>query len=420
MLRITRRWKDLAMSRQTLSLFAGLLAAAAVLDCPVAQAASETTVYTFCKSANCTDGNVPIGGLVNVGGVLYGTTQYGGKGRNGGFGVVFGIDPGTGTETLVHKFAKSNGLAPYAGMVELNGLLYGTTMGGGGAKGTGLGTVFSFDPATDSLTTVYAFQSTEDGVQPMASLTVANGELYGTTKWGGTTDAGTVFAVDPNSGTETVLHSFQDDGVDGFEPTAGLFPMKGVLYGTTPQGGANGDGTVYKIDPNTGSETVLHAFGGTDGAYPDASLIAVKGMLYGTTVCGGANNGGTVFSLDPKTGAETVVYSFCKEQNCTDGRTPAASLIDVKGTLYGTTIIGGTNSCGTNNCGTVFSLDPKTGAETVLYSFCSQENCTDGLLPQSSLIDVNGMLFGSTPYDTMNTCQHPDGYCGGVVFSLKP
>jgi uncharacterized repeat protein (TIGR03803 family) len=195
--------------------------------------------------------------------------------------------------------------------------------------------------------------------------------------------------------------------------------MNGTLYGTTAAGGANDHGTVFATNPKTGQESVVHAFGSADGSTPDASLIAVKGILYGTTGGGGAHNGGTVFSLDPMTGTETVIYSFCKEQDCTDGQAPAASLIDVNGTLYGTTIAGGANNCGIYNCGTVFSLNLTTGTETVLYSFCSLQNCTDGLLPQASLIDIGGKLFGTTPYVTMDRCEEPDGYCGGVVFSLE-
>jgi uncharacterized repeat protein (TIGR03803 family) len=125
--------------------------------------------------------------------------------------------------------------------------------------------------------------------------------------------------------------------------------VKGTLYGTTDEGGSHGAGTVFSIDPGTGAETVLHSFGGTgDGSTPYASLIDVKGKLYGTTETGGAAAAGTVFSVDPKTGAEAVVYSFL---GGTDGKGPDASLIDVKGTLYGTT-----NEGGTDGYGTVFAL----------------------------------------------------------------
>ena len=131
-----------------------------------------------------------------------------------------------------------------------------------------------------------------------------------------------------------------------------------------------------------------------DGAGPAAALLDVKGVLFGTTTAGGTGSCGTqgcgtVFSLDPETRAEKVLYSFCSQQNCKDGAVPEASVIDVKGTLYGTTASGGVNRCG---CGTIFSLDPDTGAETVLHSFAGH---VDGKYPWG-LVDVQGTLYGTT------------------------
>jgi uncharacterized repeat protein (TIGR03803 family) len=85
-----------------------------------------------------------------------------------------------------------------------------------------------------------------------------------------------------------------------------------------------------------------------------------------------------------------VLYSFCSQQNCTDGQNPNPALIDVNGILYGVTIAGGTSNC---DCGTVFSLDSKTGTETVLHSF---GDGADGQAPEASLIAVNGILYGTT------------------------
>ena len=85
---------------------------------------------------------------------------------------------------------------------------------------------------------------------------------------------------------ETVLHSF-GIGSDGRFPEAGLIDVKGTLYSITSAGGANSDGTVFAIDPMTGAETVVHDFGGgTDGLAPQAGVIDVKGALYGTTARG--------------------------------------------------------------------------------------------------------------------------------------
>jgi uncharacterized repeat protein (TIGR03803 family) len=161
------------------------------------------------------------------------------------------------------------------------------------------------------------------------------------------------------SGKEKVLYSF-DGAPDGSEPLSGLINVSGTLYGTTFSGGKSGCqnnfgcGVVYSITPS-GSEKVVYRFkGGTDGGNPDASLLEVNGTLYGTTAFGGTNGLGTVFSVSTS-GAEQVLHSF----GGSDGADPEADLIDVNGTLYGTTYYGGyEKGCGGKGCGTVFALTP--------------------------------------------------------------
>src|SRR5208283_2961212 len=217
--------------------------------------------------------------------------------------------------------------------------------------------------------------------------------------------------------TETVLYNFCSQGVnclDGGGPAAGLIMDKeGDLYGTTAFGGAygidcdpfpQGCGTVFQLNPS-GTETVLHSFAnnGTDGFYPFAGLIMdANGNLYGTTNEGGAHGYGTAFELSPPTRkgggwTETILHSFAS--NGADGLHPRAGLImDAKGNLYGTTPGGGSYGSG----GTVFEISPpaKKGdawTETVLHSFtCPQgSGCADGILPVAGLImDANGDLYG--------------------------
>jgi len=150
-----------------------------------------------------------------------------------------------------------------------------------------------------------------------------------------------------------------------------------------------------------GSERVLYSFTGTDGEYPAPTL-------YGTTDSGGPDNSGagTVFALDPKTGAETVLYAFCSQQNCTDGANSIAALIEVNGTLYGTTGYGGNA-----NDGVAFALDPKIGTEKVLHSLCSQQNCADGKISNALLTYAKGALYGTTLFG--GTADD------GTVFALK-
>jgi uncharacterized repeat protein (TIGR03803 family) len=266
-----------------------------------------------------------------------------------------------------------------------------------------------------------------DGYNPLGGLVRDEaGNLYGTTYAGGSTfgtydnGAGTVFKVD-TTGHETVLHNFCSikNCADGQLSYAGLIlDSPGNLYGTTSQGGANNWGTVFKIDMN-GKESVLYNFCSAancaDGQLPYAGLIRDDaGNLYGTTTYGGANNGGTVFKLDAA-GHETVLYSFCSATNCTDGQLPYAGLIqDADGNLYGTTYGGGAIGAANFQGGTVFKLDT-AGHETVLYSFCSAANCTDGKQPYAALVmDSTGNLYGTTS----GGGAHGSNTLGGTVFEL--
>jgi len=204
--------------------------------------------------------------------------------------------------TVVGDYLGSNdGAAPGAGLVNVEGTLYGTTVfGGTGSCSDGCGTVFKITTAGVE-TVLYPFKGGNDGINPEAGLIDVGGALYGSTSSGGTgscTDGcGTVFKL-TTAGVETVLHSFTG-GSDGENPVAGLIDVGGTLYSTTADGGANDFGIVFAIT-TAGAETVLYSFGGSNGgAYPNAGLINVKGTLYSTTSGGGANNMGTVFNVTP-------------------------------------------------------------------------------------------------------------------------
>ena len=256
-----------------------------------------------------------------------------------------------GSYRVIHRFgdARERGRNPAGSLIDVNGMLYGTTrLGGGGAcslpgpfGGPGCGTVYQIDPTSGSKKVLYRFRGgNSDGAYPVGDLIDVNGTLYGTTEYGGggcgSNGCGTVYSI-TTTGTETMLHSFSE-GTAGFNPLAGLINVNGTLYGTTSLGGGTGTrlrwGTVYSIS-TSGSVKLLHIFGtgtGTngDGEIPEAGLIDVKGTLYGTTFAGGSSQNGTVYSITT-TGTENVLYSFGKSP---DGASPTAGLIDVGGTLY--------------------------------------------------------------------------------------
>ena len=319
---------------------------------------AEKVLYSF---RGYSDGAFPQAGLISVDGILYGTTPAGGGSGCAGYGcgTVYRVST-TGSEKILHSFGGgSDGALPSAGLTDVKGTLYGTTAAGGGSGctlGYGCGTVYRIS-TTGSEKVIYSFSSRADGSDPEASLLEVNGALYGTTVSGGSSNLGTVFRLS-TTGAEKVLHSF-GSGSDGADPTAGLININGTLYGTTSEGGGSSyDGTVYSIS-TAGVEKVLHSFtGGADGVGPYAGLINVNGTLYGTTYQGGPGRRGfhglgTIYSIST-TGSEKVLYSFADAR---DGAYVYAGLLNVKHTLYGTTYTGGiTYKCHTSSCGIVFAF----------------------------------------------------------------
>jgi uncharacterized repeat protein (TIGR03803 family) len=285
---------------------------------------TETVLQTFdVINGNLPNGSVPQAGLIaDVAGNLYGTTSVGGAYDSG---VVFELSPAIGkkrwTETVLYSFGM-NGLYdlggnPAAGLVaDGAGNLYGTTPNGGAG---GSGVVFELSPPARGKsawapTVLYSFNvfgvTNDDGQNPAAALIFDGaGNLYGTTKAGGLYNDGVVFRLSPppkgqSTWTETVLQSF--DRANGENPYAGLIADRaGNLYGTTENGGANGDGVVFELSPpaegqTAWTETVLHSFNITNGEYPYAGLIGDgAGSFYGATESGGHSNDGVAFKITP-------------------------------------------------------------------------------------------------------------------------
>lgn len=349
------------------------------------------------------DGTNPSAELINVKGTLYGTTAFGGS---YGLGTVFSITK-SGQETVLHSFgAPGDGEEPMARLLNVNGTLYGTTPYGGKDRA---GTVFSITRAgSEKVLHSFSFSysySRNNGIEPFAGLIDVDGTLYGTTSHGGThpcdtgSNCGTVFSI-TTSGKYKVLHNFAGVPNDGNFPEAALLDVNGTLYGTASDGGKYSRGTVFSIS-TTGQERTLYSFGASgyfDGSAPFSALIDVNGTLYGTTSGHGAHfNGGAVFSTTTD-GTENLVYSF----DGSHGSQPLAGLIDVKGTLYGTTPKGGVK-----NVGTVFSVTT-SGEETVRHSF----SAGGGKNPRAALLEVDGTLYGTT-YGSAKESH-------GNVFSLTP
>ncbi len=244
-------------------------------------------------------GKIPAGGLVfNKKGNLYGTAGNGGA---YGYGTVFELSS-KGLVKFLYSFdppSGGDGGDPLAVLIfDKVGNVYGTTSYGGTHS---QGTVFELTSG-GAEKVLYSFGSQPgDGDAPFAGLVFdKKRNLYGTTALGGTYGYGVVFEL-TSGGKEKVLYSFGSQSGDGHYPYAGLVLDKnGNLYGTTIYGGANGFGAVFELTSG-GVEKVLYSFQGSpDGYYPTAGLVFDKsGNLYGTTELGGAFGDGTVFKLTP-------------------------------------------------------------------------------------------------------------------------
>jgi uncharacterized repeat protein (TIGR03803 family) len=366
---------------------------------------------------NGANGQNPEAALVQgTDGNFYGTTYYGGANNSctNGCGTVFKITP-LGKLTTLHSFDGTDGANPYGPLIlGTNGNLYGTTYSGGAhdncTLGAGCGTVFKITLG-GNLTVLHSFDGTDGGI-PIAGLIQAiDGNFYGTTSAGGTSDFGTVFKI-TSTGKLTTLHSF--NGNDGEGPVGGLVQgTDGDFYDTAGSGGPNpcgfvgSCGTVFKITP-AGTLTVLHNFDGTDGDTPFAGLIqAVDGNFYGTTYQGGTDDTcfgggcGNIFEMTPA-GKLTSLHSF----DGTDGQYPSAVLAQATdGKFYGTTLLGGSKGDGT-----IFKITAG-GTLTSLHSFCSKADCADGASPSALMQGTSGKFYATTYSGGTDSL--------GTVFSLS-
>jgi uncharacterized repeat protein (TIGR03803 family) len=289
---------------------------------------------------------------------------------------------------VLHSFGSETPalVAPSGLVLGKDGNFYGTALGGDHSRGA----IFRLTPAgVESV--VHSFDpSTGDGGEPSGLILGSDGNFYGTTTAGGTNDAGTVFKMTPD-GTESVLYSFKGYPSDSAYAASGLFQASdGNLYGTTDFGGPDNKGTVFKVSPS-GIETLLYSFGSmaNDPALEFSALVEGNdGNFYGVSGFGGTNGDGAVFKITPE-GILTLVHSF--DGGSSDGSNSYASglLKGSDGNFYGVSSYGGPK-----NGGIIYKLTP-AGAETIVYAFESGTGSSSQ--PEGGLLeDSDGNLYGGT------------------------
>jgi uncharacterized repeat protein (TIGR03803 family) len=306
-----------------------------------------------------------------------------------------------------------------------DGDLYSTTGTFGSGCNSG-GAAFKITPK-GKLTLLHSFGS-QNGDQgaPVSGVTLGtDGDFWGTSVGGDY--GGNIWKMTaPGKVTDfTVLGG--TNHIDGIEPYAPpLQGMDGNFYGTTNQGGLingkglctynyGGCGVFYRITPS-GRYKLLYTFDQTNGANPVAPLtLGTDGNFYGATPLGGSigktfKNAGVVFKVTPS-GKYTVLYTFCSQTNCTDGANPYAGLVQAAdGNFYGTTQAGGQGIVFPE--GVVFKITP-SGKYTLLHTFCTVASCTDGAQPYGALVQAtDGNFYGTTLYGGANNF--------GTIYQITP
>jgi uncharacterized repeat protein (TIGR03803 family) len=366
-------------------------------------AATTTIIYSF---AGNEDGEYADTDLVrDSAGNLYGTTVQGGTSASG---TVWELSPshGTWTHSVLYSFSGgTDGGEPYKGVtLDSQGNIFGTavTGGSGGCEG-GCGVVYELmnSGGTWSQTVVHAFTGSDDGAGPGAGLTIdSNGDIYGTTPTGGANGQGTIFRLRRGAGGQwklKVIHAFTG-GSDGSGGSAGRLVLSAIhLYGTCTSGGDNGEGAAFELTQGRGGKwkfRPIYEFTGLqDGGFPYGGLTADNsGNLYGTTYYGGAFGYGGVYRLAHKHGgwAEKALYGFTGGN---DGGNSIGNLVlDTNGNLYGTTSAGGSAGVGV-----IFALTPPPGGEwqeAVAHNF---QGPPDGAYAYNGMVgDGAGNYFGAT------------------------
>jgi uncharacterized repeat protein (TIGR03803 family) len=351
---------------------------------------AESGTIAALASFNGTNGQNPYGAMViDSHGNLFGTTQNGGANNDG---TVFEIAAGSGTITTIASFNSSTGTNPWGQlMIDSAGDLYGTTNHGGANSD---GTVFEVVAGGNTITKIADFSSTAGTLSTSGLIEDSSGNLYGTTNLGGANSDGTIYEIASGTNTITVLASF--NGTNGSVPRGGVvMDSSGNLYGTTTGGGANSDGTVWKLANGINTITTLASFNGTNGANPYASLVMdSSGNLYGTTSAGSSG----VFEL--ASGTTTITPLATGNGISSTGQL----LMDSSGNLFGTTVGGGTYGDGT-----VFEIT----AGSRSYLKLADLNGTNGSTVQAGLVmDSSGNLYGVAYSGGANN--------DGTVFEVTP
>lgn len=325
-------------------------------------------------------------------GNIYGTTASGGIYN---LGTLYRLNLTNGIYTKLHDFGDiSKEQIPLCGLIQAtNGKIYGTTAFGGVNES---GVIFEYDITQDLYSKKVEFDNITLGRLAEGTLFQAsNGNLYGYNYAGGIYSAGTLFEYNPNSNILTKKVDFKSDSI-GCNPYGSLIELNGKLFGTTNNGGNNGEGVVFDYDLNSEILTRRADYDWyTTGGIPSGELIvANNGKLYGLTISGGLNGFGTIYEFDTLTNSIISKFDF---DDINSGKHPNGSLILSGNKLYGMTTQGGLFGYGV-----LFEYDPTNNSFTKRHDF----NANEGNRPIGKLIEIN--TVGIEDFELYNESFYPN------------
>ena len=393
--------------KRELLLFVGMSIPFGLLLGTFVNCASAQTNFTMLKSfSGAPDGVTPACTLVDgKDGAFYGTTGAGGTSN---FGTVFRLSQDGSGLVITKNFIGTDGAVPFTGLVlGTDGNLFGTTYGGGTSN---FGTVFGLAKDGSGFAVLHSFLGGTDGKNPAGALIEgSDGALYGATAFGNASTRGTVFKLNKDGTGYSVLHTFTGNP-DGQKPACKLLEgSDGALYGTTAFGGTTFGGTVFQLQKDGSSYSILYTFQrtGGDGNDPEAGFVeGSDGVLYGTTAIGGTDNVGTVFKLNKDGSGYAILRSFLSTGG--DAQRPNCDLMEAAdGALYGVTGNGGSGGSG----GTIYKINKDGSGYAILRSFAGYTT-GDGGTPKCTLLqETNGVFYGTT--------EDGGDSDGGCVFALS-
>lgn len=292
---------------------------------------------------------------------------------------------------VLHSFDGADGDTPKGTMTLANNLLYGFTSGGGKNN---KGVIFKIDASGKDFNVIYNFEDGDNnglGNEPHHdAMLYYNNALYGVTVYGGNNNNGVIFKINPDGSGYMPLHIFKGGTDDGAQPHSGVLEINGVFYGMTAEGGNEGKGVIYKINPDGTDFSVLYSFHKSTGHNPHGRItLGSDGhTVFGMTKTGGPGGFGVVFGFNILDSSYKTIHTFKKGKD--DANTTEHGFL----TLSNNKLFGSTHFGGEHDKGTIFSVNQDSSDFKIIHSF--DDRSGEGYSPYGSLILSDGQLYGTT------------------------